>query len=47
MKKQENQRKTSVKIKRAQKQINVTNKLMEMERQDREKGAAYGSGIAV
>ena len=47
MKKRENQRKPSDKLKQAQKQIDLTNKLMEMERIDREKVAAFGSGIAV
>ena len=46
-KRRENEKKPSVKLRRAQKQIERTNQLMEMERKDREKGAIYGTGIAI
>ena len=46
-KRRENEKKPSVKLRRAQKQIERTNQLMEMERKDREKGATYGTGIAI
>lgn len=46
-KRRENDKKPSVKLRRALKQIDLTNQLMEMECKDREKRAMYGSGTGI
>ena len=43
----ENEKKPAVKLRPAQKQIELTNLLLQMEMKDREKGAMYGTGMAV
>ena len=46
-KKRENQKKLSVKIKRSQKQIELTKRLIETEMRDKKRGLSYGSGMAI